>query len=124
GIEVQARRDFSLERARRSGGIEIRRLGGWGTGQDGNTEFRDLSWAPDFGSGFRRKNLQVEVRPPGRQSAGQGFGKRPGGNHLAKSWFCRGRRLVAFRRFGQSHQPERSDGRGDGPSEKANFFRA
>jgi len=49
---------------------------------------RYLSWSPVAVSRFWRQDLQVEVRSPRRQPAGQGPAQRQGGHHLAKPRFC------------------------------------
>ena len=44
--------------------------------KSGHADLRDLSGAPDFGPGVWRQDVQAEVRPSRRQSAGQGSGDR------------------------------------------------
>ncbi len=87
-------------------------------------DFWHLSRPPDSRPGARRKNVQTEIRPSRRQPAGEGFGIRQGGNHLAKSRLRGGRKIVAVRRRGASHQFERPDRRRFAAQDEAGVLRA
>ena len=95
--EAQARRNFSLERPRRSGGAGLHRARSENAGGHGHSDFRDLPRPPNSRPGVRRENFQTEIRPSRRQPAGERFGIRQSGNHVAKSRLCGGRKNVCRR---------------------------
>ena len=55
-----------------------------------SAHLRHLPGAPAARPGPRRQDLQTEVRPPGRQPAGQGPDHRERRDHLPESRLCRG----------------------------------
>ena len=67
------------------GGAELRDRQRTGADQGGRADVRHLPRSPDSLAGARRPDLQAEVRPPRRESSGQGAGNRPRGDHLAES---------------------------------------
>ena len=87
-------------------------------------DFWHLPRPPDSRAGVRREDLQIEIRPSRREPAGEGFGERQGGNHLAKPRLCGGRQIAAVRRRREPHQFERPDRRGFAAQDQAGFLRA
>ena len=89
--ETPARR-LPDQRPRRPGGGGRRRPRGGGAPRQG-AGVRHLPRAPDPRPGHRRHDLQDEVRPPGREPAGEGSPDRQGGDHRPEPRLRGGRGL-------------------------------
>ena len=88
-LAPQARRHRPQQRPGRPGRGHLR--GGQRAPVPGRgSRVRHLPGAPAPGSGPGRPHLQAQVRPPGRQPAGEESCHRPGGDHLPESRLCGG----------------------------------
>ncbi len=90
---AESRRNFPLERSRRSGrrAICVRDRA---TTARRETDFRHLPGPSDSRTGARRQDLQARLWPSRRESSGDGFADRARRDHLAKSWLRGGSRLA------------------------------
>ena len=96
-LKVQAGGDIPLQRSRRPGGARLCREGGPRPGPERRPDFRHLPRPPDPRPGGWGQDLQAQVRPSGRQSAGQGPRIGPRRDYRAEPRICRGPAIAARR---------------------------
>ena len=75
-----------------------------------------------LGFAFGGNDLQTEIRPSWRQSAGERFAHRQSGDHFAESWIRRRCRFAAAGDGSDAHQLERRHGRRNATSSELPIF--